>query len=133
MMAGMSNDAHLLALIVILAWLMIIGAANLRAGGSLALMFGNREAMPAATPLADRADRAAKNMLENLVLFVGAYVAAKSAGAATWKVVRGAQIFLVARVVYWGLYVAGVKYLRTVAWATGLAGVGLLVAGALAA
>ena len=82
---------------------------------------------------AERADRAAKNMLENLVLFTAAYIAAKGAGATGWKVIRGCQLFLVARIAYWGLYLGGITYARTAVWGVGVAGIGLLVWAALAA
>jgi uncharacterized MAPEG superfamily protein len=127
------TDAKLLAAATALTWIMILTAAMLRTNGSLALMFGNRDNLPPASPLADRADRAAKNMLENLVLFAAAYLAAKSAGASQWTVDWGAQIFVAARILYFGLYLVGVKVVRTLAWATGVAGIALLVAGAFGA
>jgi len=129
----MTTDAAMLAYAVALAWLMIMTAAMLRTNGSVALMLGNRDDLPPASPIAERADRAARNMLENLVLFIGAYLAAKSAGATSWHVVRGAQVFVGARVAYFVLYLAGVKGLRTLAWLVGVAGTALEVAGALAA
>jgi uncharacterized MAPEG superfamily protein len=125
------TEAHMLAYAAALAWIMIISAAGLRTSFSLALMFGNRDNLPPPSPLAERADRAAKNMLENLVLFTAAYVAAKAAGASGWKVEHGAQLFVAARVLYFLLYLAGVKVARTLAWAVGVAGIALLVAAAL--
>ena len=121
----MTSDAAMLAYAVALAWLMIMTAAMLRTNGNVALMLGNRDDLPAARPIAERADRAAKNMLENLVLFVGAYLAAKSAGATSWHVVRGAQVFVAARLAYFVLYLAGVKGVRTLAWLVGIAGIAL--------
>lgn len=127
------TEPKLLAVAAALAWVMIMTAATLRTNGSLALMFGNRDNLPPASPIAERADRAARNMLENLVLFVAAYLAAKSAGASGWQVERGVQLFVAARVLYFVLYLAGVKVVRTLAWAAGVAGIALLVAGAFAA
>ena len=75
----------------------------------------------------------AKNMIENLVLFTAAYIAAMSLGAHGWQVERGAQLFVVARLAYWFLYLGGVKWVRTIAWSAGVAGIGLLIWGALAA
>lgn len=127
------SEPQLLAVAAALAWVMIMTAAMLRTNGSLALMFGNRDNLPPASPIAERAERAARNMLENLVLFVAAYLAAKSAGASGWQVERGVQLFVAARVLYFVLYLAGVKVVRTLAWAAGVAGIALLVAGAFAA
>jgi uncharacterized MAPEG superfamily protein len=127
------TDAKLLAAAAALAWVMIMTAALLRTNGSVPLMFGNRDNLPPPSPLADRADRAARNMLENLVLFTAAYLAAKAAGASGWTIERGAQIFVAARLLYFGLYLVGVKVVRTLAWGAGVAGIALLVAGALGA
>jgi uncharacterized MAPEG superfamily protein len=71
------TDVHYLLLSTGLTWLMIMAAAELRtptwtrAGARLA--FGNRALLPDASPLAARADRAAKNMIENMVLFVALF------------------------------------------------------------
>ena len=126
------TEAHMMAYAAALAWIMLMTAALLRTRGNVALMFGNRDNLPVATPLEERADRAAKNMLENLVLFTAAYIAAKSAGASGWKVEHGAQLFVAARVLYFVLYLAGVKVVRTLAWFVGVVGIGLLIAAALA-
>jgi uncharacterized MAPEG superfamily protein len=127
-MPGMTDDAHMLAYSAILLWLMIIVAAYIRAGGSLVMMFSNRDALPPETPLAGRADRAAKNMIENMVLFTAIWVATRGVyGAAdNWKVLRGAQIFFAARVVYWPLYLAGVKVVRTTVWFVGFVGIAMM-------
>jgi uncharacterized MAPEG superfamily protein len=55
--------------------------------------FGNRDNLPEPTPLAARADRAARNMLENLVLFVAAIVAARFSGADPQDLALGSQLF----------------------------------------
>src|SRR5437762_12795313 len=98
-MPAMTDDAHMLAYSAILLWIMIIAAATIRTGGNLMLMFSNRDDLPPATPLAGRADRAAKNMIENMVLFTAMWAATRGVGGDNWKVVRGAQLFLIARVV----------------------------------
>ena len=128
----MINDVHMLAYSVVLAWLMIIVAAVLRTEGSLVRMFGNRDRLPPPSALADRADRAAKNMLENLVLFTAAWIAAKAGGATSWKVARGAQLFFFARLLYFPLYLGGVKMVRTLVWGVGLVGIALIAAAAIA-
>jgi uncharacterized MAPEG superfamily protein len=129
----MADDAHMLAYSAILTWLMIMGAAYIRTGGSFPLMFSNRDALPPETALAGRADRAVKNMLENMVLFIAAWAAAKGAGAGGWKVTRGAQLFFAARLLYWPVYLAGVRVVRTGLWSAGVVGIGLLVYAAVSA
>ncbi|HEX4418217.1 MAG TPA: MAPEG family protein [Kofleriaceae bacterium] len=109
---------------VILTFLMIVVAVQLRTRGDLRLGFSNRDAMPAPTPIADRADRATKNMLENLVLFVALVVAV--GGHNPGRAVLGAEIFVAARIVYWPIYLAGISGLRTAAWSVGLVGLVIL-------
>jgi len=125
-MSGMTDDAHMLAYSAILLWMMIIAAAAIRTGGNLMLLFSNRDELPPETPLAGRADRAAKNMIENMVLFTAIWAATRGVGVTSWAVLRGAQLFFVARVVYWPLYLAGVKVVRTLVWAAGFAGIAMM-------
>jgi uncharacterized MAPEG superfamily protein len=132
-MPAMTDDAHMLAYSAILLWAMIIVAAYIRAGGSLVMMFSNRDALPPETPLAGRADRAAKNMIENMVLFTAIWAATRGVGVADWKVLRGAQLFFAARVVYWPLYLGGVKVVRTFVWLAGFGGIALMAISVLAA
>lgn len=89
---------------------------------------GNRDKVSPATPLAGRADRAAINTLENFVLFAALVLTAHAAGVDGEHVTRGAAIFFWARVAYVPVYLAGIPVLRTLLWAIGLAGMGLIVA-----
>jgi len=132
-MRAMTDDAHMLVYSAVLTWIMILTASMIRTEGNLVTAFGNRGDLPPESALAGRADRAAKNMIENMVLFTAIWAATKGTGATGWQVTRGAQLFFIARVVYWPLYLAGVKVARTGAWAVGVTGMALLVAAALAA
>ncbi|CAN5448667.1 MAPEG family protein [soil metagenome] len=124
------TDIHCLLLSIALTFLMIFVASQLRsrawtpAGAKLA--FGNREALPEPSAIAGRADRAAKNMLENLVLFLAVFVAARLAGAPPSDIVLGAQIFFFARVLYFFAYLLGIPYVRTFLWLTGVLGMILI-------
>jgi uncharacterized MAPEG superfamily protein len=122
------TPTKLLLYSAILTWLMIMVASLLRTHGNLDAGFGNREDLPPASPLAGRAERAAKNMLENMVLFTAIVV---TAGGNLDRVKLGAEIFFVARLAYWPVYLAGIKYLRTVLWAVSIVGMGLIAATAL--
>lgn len=114
---------HYLVLSVLLTWVMIMVAAEAhtptwtRQGARLA--FGNRNQLHERSAFAQRADRAAKNMLENMVLFIGLFVAARSAGV---DPKLGSAIFCGARVAYFGLYLGGVAYVRSVAWLVSVLG-----------
>ena len=106
----------------ILTWLMIITASMLRTRGNLAAAMGNRDALPPASPLAERADRAAKNMLENLVLFGVIVLAVAGGGHSPARALLGAEIFVAARIVYWPIYLAGIPGLRTAVYAVSMLG-----------
>ncbi len=121
------TDVHYLLASTVLTWVMLVVAPMIRnrewTRDGLRIGFGNREVLPEATPLAARADRAARNMLENMVLFVAAFAAAHAAGKVE---VTGAAIFFFARLAYWLVYLAGIPYLRTALWAVGLVGIGMV-------
>src|SRR3979411_35086 len=91
------------------------------------IAFGNREDVPLALGPAGRADRAAKNMLEGMVLLVAAVLAAQIAGKAP-EAALGATVFFWARLVYWPVYAAGIIYLRTAVWFVSIIGIGIIVA-----
>src|SRR5882757_9072115 len=77
------------------------------APGGLERALGNRDDLPTPTPVAGRADRAAKNMLENLVLLTALIAAVHFAGKTSTQAQLGANVFFWARMVYWPVYVAG--------------------------
>lgn len=123
----MPTELRLVAYAAILTWLMIVVASGLKANFDLGVMFGNRAELPDASPIAGRADRAAKNMLENMVLFVAVVLATAGAREHHDRVVLGARIFFWARVAYWPVYLAGITHLRTALWFTGVVGMGIML------
>jgi uncharacterized MAPEG superfamily protein len=126
----MPTELRLLAYSAILTWLMVVVASALKASWSLPVMFGNRADVPAPTPLAARADRAARNMPENLLLFVAVVLA--TAGAREHdRIVLGARSFFWARVADWPVYLAGITYVRTALWFAGVVGMGIMLTAAL--
>jgi uncharacterized MAPEG superfamily protein len=129
-MPALPASLQLLAYAAALTWVMIYTAATLRSRAwnpvGVKLAMGNREAMPEPSAVAARADRAAKNMIENLVLFVALIAAAHLGGRVTDRVTLGAHLFFWARVAYWPIYLAGVPYLRTLIWWVGVAGLALI-------
>jgi len=121
----MTPDVRLLAYAAVLCWVMIMTAAMLKTRG-IVNAGGNRDDLPDPSALAARADRAAKNMLENLVLFTALLVAARMGNGDQDRIVLGARIFFWARVAYFPIYLAGIKHIRTVVWAVGIAGLALI-------
>jgi uncharacterized MAPEG superfamily protein len=120
------SDTQLFLAATLLTWASLQLASVLRtrswtpAGRKLAL--GNRENLPEPSPIAGRADRAARNNLENLVLFGSVWAAARLGGAAPGPVLLGAQLFFWSRCAYTAVYVAGVPYLRTALFVAGVIG-----------
>lgn len=87
---------------------------------------GNRDNLEEATPVGGRADRAAKNSIEAAVFFVPLALVANAAGLDA-EVLLGAQIAFWARVAYVPIYIAGVKYVRSLVWIVGVVGYGMMV------
>jgi uncharacterized MAPEG superfamily protein len=116
---------------------MVLGSALLRAKfwtpAGFRWSFGNRDTSVDSTAIAGRAERAARNMLENMVLFVAVLLAASLSGHATPQAREGATLFLWARLVYWPIYLVGVPYLRTAVWAASTAGLVMIATAAIAA
>ena len=90
------------------------------------IAFGNRERPAPPIGVAGRADRAAKNMLEGMVLLLAAVLAAQISGKAP-QAALGATVFFWARLVYWPVYLAGIIYLRTTVWFVSIIGIGMIV------
>lgn len=96
-----------------------------KAGREIGL--GNRDNLPAATPAGGRAERAAANSIEAAVFFAPIALVAHAAGLDA-EVLLGAQIAFWARVLYVPIYVAGIKYVRSLVWIVGAIGYGMMVA-----
>src|SRR5216684_2140831 len=87
---------------------------------------GNRDNMPALTGWAGRAERAHRNMLQGLVLFAILVLVAQVAGKLDSTTALGAQLFFWARLVYAGVYLAGLPWIRTGVWAVSVIGLLLI-------
>jgi len=111
------------ALTFILA-LTAVNGAMLQVG--LPKLAGNREHMPEITGWAGRAIRAHRNMLESLVLFAILVLVAQIANIHTGMTLLGAQLFFWGRVAHAVIYIAGIAWARTLAWAVSVAGLVLL-------
>ena len=120
-----------------LAWSMLLGLVYFLIATTLVTLqrglawnASNREGE--STPLtgvAGRSDRAFKNFLETFVFLVAAVLAVVVAQRTSASTALGTQLFFWARVVYLPVYLIGSPYLRTLVWATSLAGLLLVVFG----
>ena len=123
----LTAELHLLVWSVALCvvqMLVAVTGAQLQVG--LPRLVGNREALPEATGWAGRAARAHRNMLENLVLFAALVLAAQVAGLANETTALGALLFFWGRVAYAIVYLIGIPWVRTGAWAVSMVGLVLI-------
>ncbi len=104
----------------------VVAASGATLQVGLPALAGNREDLPAFTGWAGRAHRAHRNMLENLVLFAALVLVAKAAGVSNAMTVLGAQLFFWGRLAHAVIYVAGVAWLRTAAFAVSAVGLALI-------
>lgn len=111
------------ALTVVLVVVATLGATQ-QVG--LPKLAGNRDNMPELQGWAGRAERAHRNMLESLVLFAILVLAARALNISNNLTVLGAQLFFWGRVAHAGLYIAGITWLRTAAWAVSVVGLLLI-------
>ena len=104
--------------------LIAVSGATLQVG--LPALAGNREGLPACTGWAGRASRAHHNMLESLVLFAALVLVAVVTDKTNATTLLGAQLFFWARLVYAGVYLAGLPWLRTGVWLVSVVGLILI-------
>jgi len=119
----MPLELHLLVWSVALAFILVliaVSGATLQVG--LPKLAGNREGLADCTGWAGRAQRAHRNLLENLILFAVLVLVAQATGRLNAMTALGAQIFFWARVAHPVIYIAGVPYLRTLAWGVSVVG-----------
>ena len=106
---------------------MLIAALGAQMQVGLPPLAGNRDNMPPLEGFAGRAQRAHRNMLENLVLFAALVLTAQALNRFDATTALGAQLFFWARLVYAPVYWVGVPWLRTGVWAVSLVGLLLIL------
>jgi uncharacterized MAPEG superfamily protein len=105
---------------------MLVAVAGAQSQLGLPMLAGNREDLPAVTGWGGRARRAHLNMLESLVVFAIVVLVAHIAGRANESTALGATLFFWGRVAYAIIYVVGLPWLRTAAWAVSIAGIAII-------
>ena len=104
-----------------------IGALAADMQNGIAWGLGNREEIPAVKGWGGRAQRAYVNMAESLLPFACLVLIAYSLGRTGELSILGAEIFLLSRLAYAVVYVAGIKVLRSLAYFGGVAGMVLII------
>ena len=128
----MTKTLMIVAELAAINWALIVAAALIQARAwtpaGMGTAMGNAKGTPEPGSFAARADRAGRNMLENLVLFGTLALVASVAGLSDPNVELGARIFFWARLAYIPIYLAGVPVARTAVWAISVIGMGLVFA-----
>lgn len=123
----MSIELHLLVWSVALCVAqMLIAVITAQTQVGLPPLIGNREGFPVLTGIAGRASRAHENMVANLVLFAALALVVAVSGRANETTALGAQLFFWARVAYAVIYLIGIPWARTAAWAVSIVGLVLI-------
>jgi uncharacterized MAPEG superfamily protein len=123
MPAQASIELNLLVWSVALCVLqMLISVITAQGQVGLPPLVGNREGFPELKGIAGRAVRAYVNMAANLVLFASLVLVVAITGKSNAMTALGAQLFFWARLVYAVIYLIGIPWARTIAWAISMVG-----------
>jgi uncharacterized MAPEG superfamily protein len=88
---------------------------------------GNRDQIRPLTIVGGRAARALANMHEALPVFLALALLNLITGPAADMAITGATVFLIARVLYVAIYMAGIAVVRTLVWIAGWVGLILMI------
>lgn len=122
----MSPDLRVLLWTLVLTFvevLVAVLAANAQVG--LGMLAGNRDDLPPLTGFAGRTQRAHRNMLESLPLFIALALIAQITAKANAATLTGCELFFWGRFAHWLIYIIGIPWLRTIAWLVSV--IGLIV------
>jgi uncharacterized MAPEG superfamily protein len=101
----------------------LIAAALMTSQRGLGWNIGNRDGEAARlSGAAARAQRASRNFFETFPFFAAAVLAVVLTQRNSAHTALGAQLYFWGRVAYLPLYISGIPYVRTLAWAVALFG-----------
>ena len=123
----MTPDLKILVWTVVLTFaevLVAVLAAQAQVG--LGMLAGNRDRLAPLTSFAGRAQRAHRNMLESLPLFIALVLVAHVAGKANGTTLTGCELFFWSRLAHWLIYLIGIPWVRTLAWVVSVIGLILI-------
>jgi len=87
---------------------------------------GSRDDLPALPAIGQRAERAHNNLRENMIPFVALALLSLALGEVSATAISGAQLFVLARIVYLLCYLFAVPWLRSIVWSIGFVGLVLM-------
>ncbi len=127
---AMTKTLMIVAELAVINWALIVAASLIKARAwtpsGMKDAMGNRDKAVDCEGFPARTERAAKNMLENMVLFTALALVASVAGITDPYVEMGARIFYWARLVYIPIYMVGIPVARTGVWAISVIGMGMI-------
>ncbi len=119
----MNVELQMLVLVSLLTVaLSLVGAGALMVYSGIPYAAGNRDSPTTLPPWAQRAERAYRNSLDNLLPFAALVLVAQVAGVSNEATAWGATVFFWGRLAHAGIYIAGIPYLRTVAFVIAFGG-----------
>lgn len=125
--------------LTVLAWSCVLGVVQIFVAAQLttrqygkAWAYSSREAaVPPPTPFVGRMMRAQANFLETFPIAAAAILIVEVAGLNSGWTAIGALVWLAARMAYWLVYAIGIPVVRSVLFAMGIAGIGMMLWSAL--
>jgi len=129
-----SVEIRMLCLSIVLGLLQLVIATSLATKDQgLAYNLSPRDAPPPpVSPLAARMQRAFHNFRETFVYFAAAVLVVTVLNKTNATTALGAQLYFWARLIYVPVYAAGIVGVRTLIWAASIAGLVMVLLGALA-
>ena len=130
-LGGLSTELTILLLSCILGFIQLTLASSVLTAerGARWNMGPRDEVMPPPGKLAGRLERAYRNFMETFPYFAAAILAAAITGRQGMATALGAELYLLARIIYVPLYAFGVTGLRTLCYLFGAIGLFLVIAG----
>jgi uncharacterized MAPEG superfamily protein len=123
----MTPDLKILVWMVALTFVeVVVASVAAQSQVGLPALAGNRDHLPALDGWAGRAQRANRNTNENLPLFIALVLVAQIASKTNATTLLGCELFFWGRVAHWLIYLAGIPWLRTLAWAVSVIGMILI-------
>jgi uncharacterized MAPEG superfamily protein len=95
-------------------------------GANVKDALGARDNPPPMPVSGARLDRALRNMIEAMFLFLPLALLAEIKGITDGLAVQGAAVFLIARIAYVPAYVSAIPGLRSLIWVVGHVGLGMI-------
>ena len=113
----MSTELFFLAWTTAITTLMWLpGFLNMFMDQGVMAAFSNRDSLAPLAPWAERANRAHRNAVENLVVFAALVLVIQAAGMSNATTELACQIYFWLRVIHYLSYLLGIIYVRSIAW-----------------